>query len=268
VRGVSSTGVRGSWALASFEVGDHAAPSLVSPGNGAPLQQPDEPVLLTWTPAQGAIGYTIEVDDDDRFLTPSGTYTSSLTSFLLPDPGLEQTYYWHVRANFSGNISSRWSAPNNFTVLGLAAPALTAPDDSATSQVTDAVLDWKPVAGAVKYEVQVSTDQEFNSFDDKIEVKSTRYARPVTLNNDQYWWRVRAVDVNGNQSPWTIRCRMPATTNCRSVWIRTSHQAVTVPALPRRPRTPRASGGTNATRAWVLLPTGGCGGLMDPTVRP
>jgi hypothetical protein len=203
VRGVSSTGVRGSWALASFEVGDHAAPSLVSPGNGAPLQQPDEPVLLTWTPAQGAIGYTIEVDDDDRFLTPSGTYTSSLTSFLLPDPGLEQTYYWHVRANFSGNISSRWSAPNNFTVLGLAAPALTAPDDSATSQVTDAVLDWKPVAGAVKYEVQVSTDQEFNSFDDKIEVKSTRYARPVTLNNDQYWWRVRAVDVNGNQSPWT-----------------------------------------------------------------
>ena len=34
-------------------------------------------------------------------------------------------------------------------------------------------------------------------------MKSTRYARTDTYDNDQYWWQVRAIDVNGNASPWS-----------------------------------------------------------------
>ena len=31
----------------------------------------------------------------------------------------------------------------------------------------------------------------------------TRYSRAVSLDNNQYWWRVRAIDLLGQATPWT-----------------------------------------------------------------
>ncbi len=201
VRGVGATGTRGAWATASFTGSEVAGPALVSPPEGESLQQPDEAALLAWTPVVKATSYTIEIDDDDAFVQPK-TYTSKTTSFLFPAPDPAVTYSWHVKANFSGGFNTLWSEVGHFTIEPLPAPTLTAPDDSPSTQVTDAALDWEPVPGAVRYEIQVSTDDQFNTIVDSATVYSTRYARPKTLGNDQYWWQVRAVDVNGKKSPW------------------------------------------------------------------
>jgi hypothetical protein len=203
VRGVATSGVKGSWAVATFTSTAYAPPTLISPGDGESLQQPDAPVLLTWSPVIRATSYTVEIDDDANFPSPRTSSTTRSTWFLAEDSGLETDWYWRVRANFSGTFSSAWGETRSFRVNALAAPVLVSPGNSPSTQVQDAVLDWLPVAGAVRYELEVSTDDQFNSFTDRVTVVSTRYARPRTYNNDQYWWRVRGIDINGNASPWT-----------------------------------------------------------------
>ncbi len=69
------------------------------------------------------------------------------------------------------------------------------------------MLEWQPVQGAKSYELQVSTDAGFNNFNGGVgpaePVKGTRWSPPVTLNNDQFYWRVRPVDAQGNRPDWT-----------------------------------------------------------------
>jgi hypothetical protein len=207
VRSVNASNVKSNWADTSFAMSEIAGPALVSPADdpsgSSPLQQPDEPVLLTWEPVRNATGYTIEIDDNDDFVgTKSFTSKSSTYLFTTADPAVA-VYSWHVRAVFSGSFNSTWSDTSHFTVGALPAPVLTAPADSPSTQVKDAVLDWEPVPGAVKYEVQVDTNDQFvTPLTDSATVVSTWYARPTTLDNDQYWWRVRALDANSHPSPW------------------------------------------------------------------
>ena len=207
VRSVNASNVKSNWAETSYTASEIAGPSLVAPvddlSGSEPLQQPDQPALLTWTPVPNAVSYTIEVDDSDDFVGAK-TYASKTTSYLFQaaDPTVPLNS-WRVRAVFSGSYNTTWSDVGHFTIGALVAPTLTAPIDSPTTQVTDAVLDWEPVPGAVKYEVQVDTNDQFvDPLADKATVYSTWYAKPATLDNDQYWWRVRAIDVNGNASPW------------------------------------------------------------------
>ncbi len=203
VRGVTAAGVRGAWGSTSFTGSGIAGPELTSPAEGAALQQPDDPALLSWSPVAKATSYTIEIDDDSEFVQ-STLFTSKTTSYLLQDPGPEVTYYWRVKANFTGGYNTLWSEAHSFEIVSLVAPVLRYPDNSADTQLGDAVLDWEPVAGAVEYEVRVSTDDQFQvALVDTRIVKATRYARPITYNNDQYWWQVRAIDVNDNLSPWS-----------------------------------------------------------------
>jgi hypothetical protein len=209
VRSVNATNVKSNWNETSYTASEIGGPSLVAPADdpsgSEPLQQPDDPALLTWTPVPNAVSYTIEVDDSDDFVGAK-TFTSKTTSYLFQaaDPTVPLNS-WRVRAVFSGSYNSTWSDVGHFTIGALVAPTLTAPVDSPTTQVVDAVLDWEPVPGAVKYEVQVDTNDQFvDPLADKATVFSTWYAKPATLDNDQYWWRVRAIDVNGKASPWAF----------------------------------------------------------------
>ena len=55
------------------------------------------------------------------------------------------------------------------------------------------------------YNVQISTDENF--LDSSVtsvvnDIKSTRYSPPVTLDNDQYYWRVQPVNADGQNVAW------------------------------------------------------------------
>jgi hypothetical protein len=106
--------------------------------------------------------------------------------------------------------------------LGLAAPAVAAPSAPTGLAVADLVSDpgvfdpqfsWTKVTGAKGYEVEVnSTDDwatgskvccENISYSVKMTTYGVAFSPPVVLANNTYYWRVRAIDVNGNASPWT-----------------------------------------------------------------
>ncbi len=202
VRAVQGTDTS-DWSQGSFTVSPISVPVPVSPAAGAELAQPDSPPLLQWQGSPGAASYTVEVDGDSDFVG-SKTYSTKTTSLVVPDPLGEGDWFWRVTAVKSAGLVSLPSDPLSFNILPLAKPALVSPADSVDTKVSDVVLDWEPVPGARAYDVQISDGPTFDpgTTTTATGVEGTRFSPKVTLNNDQFWWRVRAIDLNGQATSW------------------------------------------------------------------
>lgn len=192
------------WAVGTFARPDSQIPQLLSPVDNEVLEQPNEPPLLQWTSVQGAKSYTVEVDDADDFIGAQ-KWTTSTTS-LLPTTSLPLgTWYWRVIATDASGQLSVPSSPRGFTIPSLPAPRLVSPVNSANEELEDVILDWDPVPGSSRYELQVATNSGFET-SDIIEsvtgIRGTRWSPADGLDNDQYYWRVRAVDPGGAPSAW------------------------------------------------------------------
>ena len=194
---------RSAWSQSSFDVAPVSTPVPLAPADDQDLPQPDAPPLLQWSAVQGATSYTVQVDSEPDMIGAK-TYTTKGTSFVVPDPLTVGTWYWQVTASKGSGLNSLPSDQRRFNILALDPPEITYPDDNVVlSKVEDVVLDWKPVPGATTYDVEVALDQDFNNIALSVtNVRSTRYSPATTLNNDQFWWRVRAVDPAGQQTPW------------------------------------------------------------------
>ncbi len=202
VRSISGS-TRSGWSKAGFTVEAISAPVPLSPTGGEALDQPQDPPLLQWTGVQGATGYTVQVDGDADMIGAK-SYATKSTSFVVPDPLTAGDWYWTVTASKGSGLNSLPSGVEHFVVHGLPAPVITYPVDDINQTLEDVVFDWTPVPGAKTYDLQVSTDADFNNLTLTVTgIQSTRYSPPTTLNSDQFWWRVRAVDPAGQQSGWT-----------------------------------------------------------------
>ncbi|MDR7253777.1 methionine-rich copper-binding protein CopC [Nocardioides sp. BE266] len=196
-------GVFGPWSTATFSVSPVDVPVGTSPTNGSVLPQPDQPPLMRWQTSRGAVYYTVEIDGDADFIGAK-TYTTKTTSFAAPEALPAGDYFWRVTATLDGGFNSLPSPTMSFILGSLPSPKLTYPVDDINQSVEDVVFDWQPVAGAVTYDLQVATDSTFNNFAFKGEnIYGSRYSPATTLYNDQFWWRVRAVDQAGQPTAWS-----------------------------------------------------------------
>jgi hypothetical protein len=196
-------GTQSGWSKGTFDVSPVTTPIPIAPANDDNLQQPGQPPLLQWSAVQGASSYTVQVDGDVDMIGAS-SYTTKGTSLVVPVPLTTGDWYWTVTASKGAGLTSLPSAIQKFNILPLDAPTITYPVDDINQTLEDVVLDWTPVPGAETYDIQVSTDANFNNITlDVSGIKSTRYSPATTLNSDQFWWRVRAVDLAGQQTPWT-----------------------------------------------------------------
>ncbi|RYB96360.1 hypothetical protein EUA06_01950 [Nocardioides glacieisoli] len=209
VRARGSASEVSDWSIGTFGTPAVTVPQPASPANGAPLAQPSQPPLLTWSSSSGATSYVVEVDGDDDFVGAS-KYTTSSTSLVVPDPLPSGTvanpadYYWRVTASKGNGINSQPSAAFRFIIGPLPAPTITAPPSSPSFELQDIVLNWNPVPGAMSYDVEVATNSDFtNITETRSGITGTRYSPPVTYDNDQYYWRVRARDLDDQPTPWT-----------------------------------------------------------------
>lgn len=202
VRAVNSANEASSWNGDQFEQASIDAPSQLTP-DGAQLHQPDEPPLLSWTGVQGATGYTVEVDTDLNFTSPT-RYNTQTTSIVVPLPLTVGPYYWRVTASLGTGLNSLPSQAATFEVLPLDPVVLTGPPDSPNYEVEDVVLNWDPVPGAQYYQLRVATDSSFATVVDNVtKIYGTQYSPKTTYNNNQYYWQVRAVDLAGQPTDWT-----------------------------------------------------------------
>jgi hypothetical protein len=206
VRGRDSAGA-GDWTTASFNRSAVAAPAVSGPADGVELPQPTQPPVLSWEPVAGVGSYTVEISPDVDFIDPTRITTSITkgTSLVLTQLQIPGTYFWRVRGQLAVGFTTTWSDPRAYRILGLAKPGLVAPVDDVEQNIQEVVLDWTPVPGARSYDVQVSTDVNFQTITtSRAGVLGTRWSPPSTLNNDQYYWRVRPADAAGNKLDWSV----------------------------------------------------------------
>lgn len=214
VRAVSGLD-KSDWVMGlPFDPPQVQVPTPSSPVDGAQLQQPDNPPLLSWTASAGAKSYLVEVASDRDFvnkLTPE-PFATDTTSLVVTKPLALGDWFWRVTAVKGAGVTSLPSATSSFVVKALKTPAITGPLGPVPTQspdVIDVVLDWDPIPGAVGYELQVAGNVDFTAgsiVEDRTGTQKrllgTRFSPPITYDNNGYYWRVRAVDAAGNSSAW------------------------------------------------------------------
>ena len=202
VRSVSGS-TRSDWVNGSFTVAPVTTPIPLAPENGAVLQQPQSPPLLQWSSSQGAVSYTVEVDGDSD-LIGAKVYTTKTTSLVVPDPLTVGDWYWRVTAVKGDGLVSLPSAVTRFDISAARRPRAspTRPTTSTRRSRTSSSTGRRCPAPRPTTCRSPSTPTSTTSPLSVTNVTSTRYSPPVTLNSDQFWWRVRAVDLAGQPTPW------------------------------------------------------------------
>lgn len=96
-----------------------AAPSLVSPTNGATVALP---ATLDWSGVSGAVSYLIQIDDSSSFTAPQVVEQTVTASQFSVTALAVQPHWWRVRAVNSAGTAGAWSSVRSFTPQGAVPP--------------------------------------------------------------------------------------------------------------------------------------------------
>lgn len=177
------------------------APTLSTPENGASTG--DNTPTLEWAGGNGD-NYRLLLDDDSDFSSPNENriLAQSDTSYTIAaeDALSDGTYSWKVVAvvGDTENSSEVWT----FTVDTVApeAPTLYAPENGVETSDSTPTLEWSPSPGAENYRLLVDENSEFGSPDiDNLQPENT-YTSTIELPDDNYYWKVIAIDAAGNEN--------------------------------------------------------------------
>ena len=183
-------------------------PALNSPADGTKLENPD--LLFKWNDATSANRYKISIDDADTFLNPEITQETPDNNYTPTEELSLGTYYWRVQARGADNKWGEWSPVWNFTIVQSATPPptpeLVAPRNKLSTNFQTPLFSWKPVTDAVKYELVVDNDDDFNSpIINELNISKTEYTPQASIPLGSYYWKLRAVNTADKKSDWTSK---------------------------------------------------------------
>ena len=211
VRAVTKTGQVSGWSTPrSVRKAWTAAPQLRGPVNGARVSFPSQPLTLSWSPVQRAAKYLVSLGTDPDLATligdePVETSGTSYAPSLTPSGGKDKTFYWAVTPlDAKGNRGAQ-SKIASFVWEWPSQTATKLNDVRAEPETFDPEFSWQPVAGAARYELEVSYSRDFapgSKVCCTTPVIGTSHSPTSPLPDNTYYWRVRAVDVDGNVGVW------------------------------------------------------------------
>jgi hypothetical protein len=191
-----------------------ASAALQAPAAGAALSYPASPLRLTWSPVPGAAHYLVSVATDPQLgslvneaSAAAGPVETSATTFTRAAVLAPGTFYWAITPVDAQGNKGTPSPVASFTWLW---PSTTTPrltDLVDAPEVMDPQFSWDAVPGAARYEVEVNSSQDFAP-GSKVCCSPATIATaltPTTLFKDNvYYWRVRAIDADGNAGVWNV----------------------------------------------------------------
>jgi hypothetical protein len=185
------------WSAAGANV-----PQLLSPAEGA-IRAAFQDSDFAWTSIDGAATYRLEISTSPDFNSTAYTATT-LKARHTPTVRLPNNlYYWRVIPFDNKGNAGVSSLVGSFTFAWIQAPQLLNPPDLEEPKFLPR-FSWTAVEAARLYELQVSTQPDFSSSLTSYSTYHTDYTPERSLSNDQdYFWRVRATDVRGTNSPWS-----------------------------------------------------------------
>jgi len=157
---------------------------------------------FSWTPVVGAATYLIEITTDPTFSNIVYSKTTLKTQHT-PDTRLQNNlYYWRVTPIDHQGHFGKASAVQLFTFNWNVAPQLLTPAAEVELKYVPR-FTWTAVEATKIYQLQISTDKDFSSLT-TYNTPSTDYTPIKPLANDQdYYWRIKALDNTGTSSPWS-----------------------------------------------------------------
>ncbi|HHY55649.1 MAG TPA: PKD domain-containing protein [Chloroflexi bacterium] len=193
--------------IASFTFNWNIAPQLLSPADAAELRFTPR---FAWTAVEGAREYRLQISTQDNFNTYQEIITRNTDYTPVASLSNDQDYFWRVQAVDAQGAGSPWSAIRRYRMKWNFTPQLLSPANNSI-HLAYPFFAWTPVPGAERYQIQIASN---NAFDVKI-VDATLYnvtsyvlkEWPVDATRTQpetaYYWQVRAIDAQGNVTPWS-----------------------------------------------------------------
>ncbi len=170
-----------------------------------------------WDDAVGNFtNYTIQVSKNDTF-TQNVVNAKATGSTYTPTTSLPANtpLWWRVQIN-GANGPSAWTTGNPFTSPNPpSTPVLVSPANNFLTLDYTPYLNWNastiPAGGAALdyYQIQVDNNSDFSSPEvdentDGTDTTNSEFTVPTDLaTNMKFYWRVRAVNINGEKSVWT-----------------------------------------------------------------
>ncbi len=174
---------------------------LVSPPEGAQRATFTKEDFL-WQPLPGAALYRFQIATDPSFTNV--VYTAkTIKAQHTPIKRLPNNlYYWRVTPIDNRDNFGAPSEVRSFSFTWSNTPLLLAPAHDVDLAFVPR-FTWTAVEATSKYELQVSTQPDF-SLTNYYQTAHTDYTPEEALSNDQdYYWRVKAIDSANVSSPWS-----------------------------------------------------------------
>ena len=151
------------------------------------------------------------VPDADRYWVqislPSGTVAFQNgevydTTLMVADLAPNTAYDTRVAYLKDGNWT--WSRVHTFVTASNGAPSLLTPANNTTNApVRPTEFVWMSVENAWKYDIYVSQRSDFLQTAFSLRLQDTRTETWALKPNTTYYWRVRALDYQGNPGSWS-----------------------------------------------------------------
>lgn len=174
-------------------------PNLINPVDNADCLPKD--VNFEWELKPSVVTYDLMVtlvsgDYSNPVVNKTGLTT---TSFAATLPTNDVTYYWKVRANYSGTFGMSDEFEFTTKKAGTTTIFPTLGQSCVNSPIT---FEWDPMQGATSYQIQASTNQSFAGAEINVNnLTSSTYSSTLSQSLTDYYWRVRA-----NYTSGTISC--------------------------------------------------------------
>lgn len=198
-------------------------PDITGPEDLVQITVPQDPLVLSWSAINIAggtnNGYEVQVSDADNFAAPKTYFTKNIL-FAVPVTDLadDTTYFWRVAGVVRNTVSvvtarSAWSAVRRFQKRWPSQPEQYNPPNSFSPTTDEPIFGWSPIDGAKDYQIQVSPNGDWSNnvvyggsdtdVASQIWGKNTNYGPIQALEDNQYYWRVRARDAANHGGAWS-----------------------------------------------------------------
>jgi Flp pilus assembly protein protease CpaA len=211
VRGVNAKGDAGPWSRTrTLRKTWSQPPTLSSPADGATVNYP-QPAVLSWSAVPRAYKYELEVATDPQLGSPAPGFSKPLetsgTDYALPLLVSAGRYYWAVTPLDGQKHKGQRSVVGSFEIGWPSATSARIDDLNPDSRVYDPQFSWDAVPGAGSYEVEVNSSADWAT-GSKVCCTGTTIGTSLSptqnLANNVLYWRVRAIDPDGNAGSWNV----------------------------------------------------------------
>jgi hypothetical protein len=215
VRGVASDGSLGAWSeTRNIVMAWTAEPTPLNPDDGATITYPADALTLRWSAVPGAANYLVRIatDPDLGTLIWDAPVETAASNYTVREPLSPGTYYWSITPLNAEGHAGNASAVSSFDWVWPSTTTPTLNDLVGNPEVFDPQLTWDPVPGASGYEVEINFSSDWAtsskvccdplSFFTDASTLGTSIAPQIVLDNNTYYWRVRALDAGGNAGVW------------------------------------------------------------------